>query len=156
MAKRAVRKSHCLHAKSRKYPLDFSAVLCSCDRRAVILVFRGGRSNQVDELAEDADSQYLQVMTGSEIRYSRRLAVATPKIIRQHVGGHGTPRPRIVDHDGIENRFVGKASVVWYRFGESRSSFRERTDASGCNNRTTVARKSAAVQPLNIWCPPLL
>ena len=150
MAKRAVRKSHCLHAKSRKYPLDFSAVLCSCDRRAVILVFRGGRSNQVDELAEDADSQYLQVMTGSEIRYSRRLAVATPKIIRQHVGGHGTPRPRIVHHDGIENRFVGKASVVWYRFGESRSSFRERTDASGCNNRTTVARKSAAVQPHNI------
>src|SRR5712692_8464383 len=51
------------------------AVLCARDRRAVILVFRGGRSNQVDELAEDADSQYLQVMTGSEIRYSRLLAV---------------------------------------------------------------------------------
>jgi len=83
----------------------------------VILVFRGGRSNQVDELAEDADSQYLQVMTGSEIRYSRLLAVATPKIIRQRVGMHGTPRPRIVDHDGIENRFVGKAPVVWYWFG---------------------------------------
>ncbi|PYX76123.1 MAG: hypothetical protein DMG72_05755 [Acidobacteria bacterium] len=25
--------------------------------------------------------------------------------------------PRIVDHDGIENRFVGKASMVWYWFG---------------------------------------
>jgi len=111
MAKRAVRKSHCLHAKPRKYPLDFSAVLCSCDRRAVILVFRGGRSNQVDELAEDADSQYLQVMTGSEIRYSRRLAVATPKIIRQHVGGHGTPqaadRPSRWNREQVRGKGVG-------------------------------------------------
>ena len=64
--------------------------------------------------------------------------------------------PRIVDHDGIENRFVGKASVLWYWFGESRSSFRERTDASGCNNGTTVARKSAAVQRHNIWHPAAL
>ncbi len=94
------------------------AVLCSRERRSAILVFRGWRSDQVDELAEEADLQYLQVTTGNrEIGYSRRLAVATPKTIRQRIPVRGAAKPRVTDHDGIENTFVGKASVVWYCLG---------------------------------------
>src|SRR5260370_22814348 len=42
------------------------AVLCSHERRSAILVFRGGRSGQVDTLAEEPDSQYLQVVAGGQ------------------------------------------------------------------------------------------
>ena len=94
------------------------AVLCSRERRSAILVFRGGRSDQVDELAEEADLQYLQVTTGKhEIGYSRRLAVATPRIIRQGIRVRGAAKQQVTDHDGIESAFVGKASVVWYCLG---------------------------------------
>jgi hypothetical protein len=86
------------------------AVLCSHEKLSAILVFPGGRSNQVAKLAEEPDSQYLQVVSsGSEIGYSRLLAVATAEVVRQHFA-HG-------DHDGIENTFLQKSSVVWYRSG---------------------------------------
>jgi hypothetical protein len=71
----------------------------------------------VDEFAAEADSQYLQQVSGQAIGYSRLLAIATTKIIRRHV----TPRPqlpRAIDHDGIEDIFVEKAAVIWYYSGE--------------------------------------
>jgi hypothetical protein len=86
------------------------AVLCSHEKRSAILVFRAGRSGQVDTLAEEPDSQYLQVVAGGQkIGYSRLLAVAPAKVVRQLF-----PQG---NHDGIENTFMGKASVVWYRSG---------------------------------------
>lgn len=91
------------------------AVLCSHERRSAILVFHRGRSDhQVDEIAEEPDSQYLQVVSGGrEIGYSRQLAVVKPRSIRQRVtrGAHGLPS---IDHDGIENIFLGKGSVIWF------------------------------------------
>jgi hypothetical protein len=61
-------------------------------------------------LAEEADSQYLQVVDGArEIGYSRVLSIAPVQLIRQHLA-HG-------NHDGIEDTFLQKASVVWYRSG---------------------------------------
>jgi hypothetical protein len=93
------------------------AVLCSRERRSVILVFRGGHSGQVDELAAQADSQYLQQVSGQAIGYSRLLAIAAPKTIRRHAAP-GTQLPRAIDHDGIDDRFVEKASVLWYYSGE--------------------------------------
>lgn len=84
------------------------AVLCSHEMRSAILVFDGGHSGQVDSLAEEADSKYLQVVDGAQkIGYSRLLAVAPAKVVRQHF-----PRG---NHAGIQDAFMGKASVVWYR-----------------------------------------
>jgi len=84
------------------------AVLCSHEKRSAILVFRGGHSSQVDSLAEEPDLQYLQVVAGGQkIGYSRLLAVAPPKVVRQHF-----PRG---NHAGIQDVFIEKASVVWYR-----------------------------------------
>ncbi len=39
------------------------AVLCSRQKRSAILVFHGGRSNDVEELAEEPDLNYLQVIS---------------------------------------------------------------------------------------------
>ncbi|MFL6386235.1 MAG: hypothetical protein ACJ71U_01995 [Terriglobales bacterium] len=84
------------------------AVLCSHEKRSAILVFRGGHSNQVDSLAEEPDSQYLQVLAGpKKIGYSRLLAVAPAKVVHQHF-------PH-ANHSGIQDVFIEKASVVWYR-----------------------------------------
>jgi hypothetical protein len=91
------------------------AVLCSSEKRSAILLFRGGRSDQMDSLAEESDAQYLQVVgNGREIGYSRLIAVATPALMRRHSRKGSL---RAADHDGIENMFLGKASVVWYRSG---------------------------------------
>jgi hypothetical protein len=93
------------------------AVLCSRGRSSAILVFRDGSATNVGELAEDADRQYLQVMDGrGAIGYSRVLSVVTPQRMRQRRLVHDGPDPRPFDHDGIEDAFEGKASVVWYWF----------------------------------------
>jgi hypothetical protein len=86
------------------------AVLCSHQKRSAILVFPGGHSGQVDSLAEEPDSQYLQVVAGGqEIGYSRLLEVAPTKVVRQHFP--------LGNHAGIQDAFIEKASVVWYRSG---------------------------------------
>lgn len=91
------------------------AVLCSHEKHSMILVFHGTHAGYVDTLAEESDAQYLQVVSGErEIGYSRQLMVASPKLVRRRFS-KGTLRTAA--HDGIENIFVGKASVVWYRSG---------------------------------------
>jgi hypothetical protein len=47
------------------------AVLCSRNKRSAILVFRAGHSDHVDELADEPDLQYLQVISrDNKIGYS--------------------------------------------------------------------------------------
>ena len=68
------------------------------------------------ELARQPDRNYLQnVGPGGVIGFSRALGVADPKFIREHHEWYGGPEPPPLDHDGINDMFVGKASVVWYR-----------------------------------------
>jgi hypothetical protein len=91
------------------------AVLCSRERQSAILVFDGKHFDQVDEIAQGPDLKYLQVVSGGrEIAYSRRLSLLKPSAIRQHFARSANV-PQKIDHDGIDDRFVGKASVAWYR-----------------------------------------
>lgn len=90
------------------------AVLCSHKRRSSILVFYGP-SGQTDEIADMPDSDYLQVISGGrEIGYSRQLAVAAPSAIRRHLA-RLRQTARNINHDGIENIFVEKGSMIWLR-----------------------------------------
>ena len=94
------------------------AVLCSKKQVSSILVFRGGSAASVEELASRPDRAYLQVIRpGNIIGYSRALGVADPKYIREHHDRYGGPEPPPLDHDGINEIFVEKGSVVWYWFG---------------------------------------
>jgi hypothetical protein len=91
------------------------AVLCSRQRASAILVFRGGSAALVAELAGRPDADFLQVVgSGAVVGYSRALGVADPTFIQQHHERYGGPKPPPLDHDGINDIFVGKASVVWY------------------------------------------
>ena len=90
------------------------AVLCSRDRISSILVFRGGSSDSVDELASSPDRSYLQGVDAGVAGFSRRIGVATPESIEAHAEAFGGQLPPVLDHDGISDAFLQKASSTWY------------------------------------------
>ena len=91
------------------------AVLCSKAQVSSVLVFRGGTTSDVAVLAQQPDEGFLQVVdAGGVVGYSRALGIATPSYIREHYAAYGGPKPPPLDHDGINDIFVEKASVVWY------------------------------------------
>jgi hypothetical protein len=89
------------------------AGLCSRERISVILVFRGGSTTNVAELARQPDRGYLQGLGGGVIGFSRGLGIADAAFIRAHHDRNSPPLP-LLDHDGINDIFIGKASVVWF------------------------------------------
>ncbi len=94
------------------------AVLCSQERVSSILVFRGGSVESVTALASEADANFLQTVgPNGAIGFSRKLDVADPKYIRAQYENYGGPKPPKLEHDGINDIFVGKGSVVWYWHG---------------------------------------
>jgi hypothetical protein len=93
------------------------AALCSRERISAILVFRGGSTTDVAELAREPDISYLQGVGDGIIGFSRSLGVADAKYIRKHHDPRSRTRLPPLDHEGITDTFVEKASVVWYWSG---------------------------------------
>jgi hypothetical protein len=78
-------------------------------------VFRGGAPSAVVEIANGPDINSLQTIAGNgTVGYSRAIAVADAKYIREHYASHGGPKPPPLDHEGINDIFIEKGSVVWY------------------------------------------
>jgi hypothetical protein len=90
------------------------AVLCSRGRISTIVVFWGGDPTSVSELASRPDSEFLQVVAPGRIGFSRAISVASPEYIRERYRRYGGAEPPSLTHAGIDDRFVEKASVVWY------------------------------------------
>jgi len=90
------------------------AVLCSRNKSSSILVFRGASAVVAAELATDEDKGFLQTLAGGAIGFSRSLTVADPEVIRRHHNPAIQVSLPVLDHDGIDNAFVGKASRVFY------------------------------------------
>jgi len=90
------------------------AVLCSRDRTSSILVFRGGSTAAVVDIASEPDVNSLQGVGNGAIGYSRALGVADAKYIRDHYDRYDGPKPPPLDHDGINDIFLEKGSAVWY------------------------------------------
>jgi len=90
------------------------AILCSRGQISSILVFPGGSATAL-ELAQEADAHFLQVTGPRQIGYSRALRLASAQYIRERQD----PREKLppLDHDGIEDVFIEKASLVWYWHG---------------------------------------
>lgn len=98
---------------TRKGQIDI-AVLCSRKRVSTILVFRGGSTSDIAEVARSSDRTCLQDVGGGRIGYSRLLGVAEPDFIRERHAILGGLQPPPLDHEGIDDIFVEKASRVWY------------------------------------------
>lgn len=93
------------------------AALCSRERISVILVFRGGSTTDVAELAPKPDIGYLQRIGDDIIGYSRNIEAADAQYIQEHHDPRSRTALPPLDHDGINDTFVEKASVVWYWSG---------------------------------------
>lgn len=91
------------------------AVLCSRGGASEILVFWGGPARCPSPIGEpQADRDWLQGIGGDEIGYSRHIrAVGREFILRMHEA-FGGPEPPPIEHQGIEEHFVEKASSVLY------------------------------------------
>lgn len=91
------------------------AVLCSRQRISAILVYRNGAATPAVELERDADAGYLQTIDGTgTIGFSRDISTASPEQIRKYQDRLPKPLLAAIDHDGIEDAFIGKASQVRY------------------------------------------
>jgi hypothetical protein len=78
------------------------AVLCSVNTATSLLVFRSPR-----------DTAPVTVTT-SEITYERDITPVGRDFIMRHYRAYGGPRPPTIDHNGIDDAFLEKASVTWY------------------------------------------
>ena len=87
------------------------AVLCSVDRVSVILVYRNGSTLNPSAIAREPDMSRLQEVGNNEIGYSRGIGLATRAYILSHDRAQTAPK---IDHDGINDAFAEKGSVVMY------------------------------------------
>jgi hypothetical protein len=94
------------------------AVLCARDSTTTILVFRGASTDSVAELASQPHAD--ERMAGDSAAtfwHSRAIDRADSAYIRTRFERYGGPKPPRIDHEGINDIFVEKASVVWYWYG---------------------------------------
>ena len=93
------------------------AVLCSRNRHSSILIFAGGSSKRVTAIAESADREFLQgIDAAGNIGFSRAIDVVGKDYLVKHREEYGGPSLPPVDHQGINDAFVEKASVVHYYY----------------------------------------
>jgi len=92
------------------------AVLCSVNGASSILVFWNGSARNPATISPADDINYLQGLDRARIGYSRAIGVVGRKFITDHYEAYGGPKPPSIDHDGINDAFLEKASVVQYFF----------------------------------------
>ena len=94
------------------------AVLCSRQDSSSVLIFWGGADpGPPTVFPRSSDAGFLQGIGEGRIGYSRVLLVASPGQIREYAAAFGGFLPKVLDHDGVEDAFAGKASVVAYMEG---------------------------------------
>lgn len=90
------------------------AVLCSVNGSSALLVFRSDQDSTPQELHRAKDLAYLQGLGGDTIGYSRQITVVGRDFIVRHYRAYGGPKPPPIDHQGIDDAFLEKASGTWY------------------------------------------
>ena len=91
------------------------AVLCSRGRESSIIVFWRGSTNSVSEIARAPDKSFLQTVDGEgRIGFSRKIDAVGRGYVVAHYKAYGGPKPPPIDHQGIDDGYVEKASVVLY------------------------------------------
>ncbi len=93
------------------------AVLCSRGGESSILVFWRGSTKSVAEIAKAPDRDFLQTITeGGKIGFSRMIGAVGRDYITKHYKASGSPEPPPINHQGIDDAYVEKASVVRYYY----------------------------------------
>ncbi|HLM62290.1 MAG TPA: hypothetical protein VK308_15920 [Pyrinomonadaceae bacterium] len=99
---------------SKKGQKDW-AVLCSINRISSILIFWNGSTKNAAEIGKSEDLGYFQTVdSNNEMGFSRAIATVDKKYIIDHYNSYGGVKPPQIDHEGINDAFVEKASGVLY------------------------------------------
>lgn len=96
--------------------LDWAA-LCSREHTTFLIVYWNGAAKDPWIGSSSADENWMQWMGPTEgWRYSRSIGTAEPARIRRLNEAFGNPGtlPEPLEHDGIEEAFAGKASIISY------------------------------------------
>jgi hypothetical protein len=56
----------------------------------------------------------MQGPDGKEPGYARQITAVGRDFIMRHYRGYGGPQPPPIDHHGIDDAFLEKASITWY------------------------------------------
>lgn len=89
------------------------AFLCSRGGSSGIHVLWGGDARCPTPVAVAEDRAFLQGLGGDSIGYSRGIAAASYRSMTRLQDAFGGPPVPAVWHDGLEDRFTGKASVIY-------------------------------------------
>ena len=90
------------------------AVLCSVKGVSTILVFWKGSERNPAEIVPMEDRNFLQGISSDKIVYSREVNPVGKDFIMRHYDAYGGTKPPPIDHQGIDDAFLEKASVTWY------------------------------------------
>jgi hypothetical protein len=90
------------------------AVLCSLNNSTSLLAFRNDSDSNPDTVTTTEDRVYVQLHDGGEALYARQIAPVNHEFILNHYRAHGGPEPPPIDHHGIDDAFLEKASITWY------------------------------------------
>lgn len=90
------------------------AVLCSVKGVSTILVFWNGSEISPAAIAPLEDRNLIQGITPEKLEFSRGIAPVGRDFIMRHYDAYGGPKPPPIDHQGIDDAFLEKASVTWY------------------------------------------
>ncbi len=90
------------------------AVFCSVNNSTALLAFRNDSDANPDTVATSQDQSYLQGPDGNQLSYSRQITAAGGDFIMRHYRAYGGPQPPPIDHQGIDDAFLEKASATWY------------------------------------------
>jgi|ERR1041385_7697690 hypothetical protein len=93
------------------------AVLCSRNQTSSILIFWRASASSWSEIVRAEDKVFLQTIeSGGTIGFSRTIAAVNENYILKHYRNYHGPKPPPLNHQGIENGFVGKGSTIYYYF----------------------------------------
>jgi hypothetical protein len=90
------------------------ALLCSVNRVSTILIFWNGSEKNAAESATMEDRIFLQGVTPDRIGFSRGITPVGKDFIARHYQAYGGPKPPDIDHQGIDDAFIEKASTTHY------------------------------------------
>jgi hypothetical protein len=90
------------------------AVLCSINNSTTLIAFRNSRNAVPVAVTTSEDRNYLQGTSGDHLGYSRQITAVGRDFILRHYRAYGGPPPPPIDHQGIDDAFLEKASTTWY------------------------------------------
>lgn len=90
------------------------AVICSVRAISTLLVFFADQPQPVDLGPKYHDRSYVGFDSRKMPYFDRTISSVGRKFIMDHYRAYGGLKPPPIEHDGIDQAFLGKASVVHY------------------------------------------